>query len=57
MFITTRVVHMILNKQFILASNSTSRYKLLKNAGLKFTKTSPLCDEDYLKKKLLKKKH
>ena len=55
MFITTRVVHMLLNKQFILASNSTSRYKLLKNAGLRFTKTNPLCDEDYLKKKLLKK--
>jgi len=46
---------MLLNKQFILASNSASRYKLLKNVGLRFTKTSPLCDEDYLKKKLINK--
>jgi len=46
---------MLLNKQFILASNSVSRYKLLKNAGLRFTKISPLCDEDYLKKKLINK--
>jgi len=46
---------MLLNKQFILASNSASRYKLLKNAGLRFTKISPLCDEDYLKKKLINK--
>jgi len=46
---------MLLNKQFILASNSASRYKLLKNVGLRFTKISPLCDEDYLKKKLINK--
>ena len=55
MFITTLVVHMILNKQFILASKSVSRYKLLKNAGLKFSKTKPLCDEDKIKKQLIKK--
>ena len=55
MFITINVLHMLLNKQFILASNSASRYKLLKNAGLRFTKISPLCDEDYLKKKLINK--
>ena len=45
---------MFLNKKFILASNSASRYKVLKNAGLRFTKTSPLCDEDYVKKQLIK---
>ena len=55
MFITINVLHMLLNKQFILASNSASRYKLLKNVGLRFTKISPLCDEDYLKKKLINK--
>ena len=46
---------MLINKPFILASNSTSRYKLLKNAGLNFTKTSPLCDEENIKKQLIKK--
>ena len=54
MFITIGVLHMLLNKKFILASNSASRYKVLKNAGLRFTKTSPLCDEDYVKKQLIK---
>ena len=54
MFITIGVLHMFLNKKFILASNSSSRYKVLKNAGLRFTKTSPLCDEDYVKKQLIK---
>ena len=46
---------MILNKQFILASNSASRKMLLKNAGLKFFSEKPLCDEDYIKDQLLKK--
>ena len=55
MFITTIVVHMFLNKPFILASNSASRYNLLKNAGLRFTKASPVCDEDFIKKQLIKK--
>ena len=55
MFITVVVVHMFLKKPFILASNSSSRYMLLKNAGLNFTKTKPLCDENYIKKQLLNK--
>jgi septum formation protein len=46
---------MILNKQFILASNSASRKMLLKNAGLKFFSEKPLCNEDYIKDQLLKK--
>ena len=46
---------MVLNKQFILASNSASRKKLLRNAGLNFFTKSPLCDEDYIKDQLLKK--
>ena len=47
-------IHMLLNKQFILASNSSSRKKLLKNAGLNFFTEKPLCDEEYIKDQLLK---
>ena len=46
---------MILNKKFILASNSTSRKRLLKNAGLSFFTEKPLCDEEHIKDQLLKK--
>ena len=49
------VIHMLLNIKFILASNSASRKLLLKNAGLSFFIEKPLCDEDYIKSKLLKK--
>ena len=55
MFITIVVIHMLLDKKFILASNSASRKMLLKNAGLSFFTKSPLCDEDYIKDQLLKK--
>ena len=43
------------NKKFILASNSASRKRLLKNAGLSFFAEKPLCDEEYIKDQLLKK--
>ena len=46
---------MLLNKQFILASNSKSRYRLLKSAGLNFVKKTPSCDENQIKKQLIKK--
>jgi septum formation protein len=46
---------MLLNKQFILASNSSSRKMILKNAGLRFFAEKPLCDEEYIKDQLLKK--
>ena len=46
---------MLLNKPFILASNSASRYRLLKNAGLNFKKLSPACNEEKIKKKLIKR--
>ena len=46
---------MVLNQKFILASSSASRYRLLKSAGLTFSKITPLCDEDYIKNKLMKK--
>ena len=49
------VIHMLLNKQFILASNSASRKMLLKNAGLNFFSKKPLCNEDNIKYQLLKK--
>ena len=48
-------IHMLLNIKFVLASNSASRKMLLKNAGLSFFIEKPLCDEDYIKSKLLKK--
>ena len=54
MFITVNVVHMFLNKKFILASNSSSRYRLLKEAGLNFAKISPNCDEEKIKNQLIK---
>ena len=56
MFITVSVVNMALGKKFILASNSASRYSLLKNAGLSFSKAPPLGDEEKIKKNLLQKK-
>ena len=49
------IIHMLLNKKFILASNSASRKRLLKNAGLIFLTKKPLCDEEYIKDQLLKK--
>ena len=55
MFITKTIVNMFINKKFILASNSSSRYKLLKNAGLNFEKIIPLCNEEKIKKELIKK--
>ena len=55
MFITIYVVHILLNKPFILASNSSSRYRLLKNAGLNPTKIQPLCNEEHIKNQLIKK--
>ena len=44
---------MTLRKNFLLASNSSSRYRLLKSAGLKFQTTKPLCNEELIKEKLL----
>ena len=50
------VIHMLLNKQFILASNSASRKRLLRNVGLNFFTKKPICDEEYIKDQLVKKK-
>jgi len=53
MFITVKVVHMIIRKNFLLASKSSSRYTLLKSAGLKFQTTKPRCNEEIIKEKLI----
>jgi len=45
---------MFFNKKFILASSSLSRYKILKNNKLLFIKKKPFCNEEKLKKKLIK---
>ena len=45
---------MLFNSKFILASTSTSRFKILKNCGLFFSKVKPFCEEGVVKKKLLK---
>ena len=47
---------MIFNNKFILASTSKSRYFMLKNTNLSFSRHAPLCDETKLKKELLLKK-
>lgn len=47
---------MIFNNSFILASSSLSRYKILKNNKLIFTRIKPTCNEEVLKTKLIKKK-
>ena len=53
MFITIKVVHMTLSKDFLLASSSSSRRRLLKGAGLKFETIKPRCNEELIKEKLL----
>lgn len=45
---------MLFNTHFILASSSSSRYKILKNNNLYFARIKPRCNEGVLKKKLIK---
>ena len=45
---------MLINKEFILASSSKSRFKILKQNKLNFKQVEPKCDEEKIKKKLLK---
>ena len=47
---------MLINKKFILASSSKSRFKILKKNNLNFKKITPNCNEEKIKKKLLYKK-
>ena len=46
---------MFINKKFILASSSKSRYKILKQNNLNFIKITPSCNEELIKKKLNQK--
>ena len=45
---------MLFNNRFILASSSSSRYKILKKNNLFFTKINPRCDEERVKKSMIK---
>ena len=47
---------MFINKKFILASSSKSRYKILKQNNLNFLKKTPTCNEELIKKELKKNK-
>ena len=47
-------MHTAHGNNFLLASKSSSRYRLLKNAGLTFQTATPKCDEDQIKERLLK---
>ena len=47
---------MIFNNKFILASSSLSRFKILKNNKLNFSKVDPICNEGSLKNKMILKK-
>ena len=49
-------MHTVYGKNFLLASKSSSRFRLLKNAGLTFQTAIPNCDEDRIKAQLLKSK-
>jgi len=44
-----------MHQNFILASSSKSRYKILKNAGLNFTQKIPNCNEENIKKTIKRK--
>ena len=47
---------MFFNNKFILASSSLSRFNILKNNKLSFSKINPTCNELDLKKKMISKK-
>ncbi len=49
-------INMLFNKKFILASNSKSRFFILKNNQLNFRQVSPTCDEELIKKQKIKEK-
>ena len=55
MFITIIFINMLMHQKFILASSSSSRYKILKSAGLNFTQKKPSCNEEDIKKNVDRK--
>ncbi len=47
---------MITHTQYILASSSNSRKKILESCGFNFVQIKPICDEEQIKKKIKKTK-
>ena len=56
MLIKKKHTNKLINTNFVLASTSDSRYRILKNAGLAFSRSKPICDEAREKTKMLIKK-
>ena len=54
MLINTKDINMDTHKEFILASSSISRFKILTNCGFVFRQVNPSCNEEEIKKKLKK---
>ena len=54
MLINTKDINMDTHKEFILASSSVSRFKILTNCGFVFRQINPSCNEEEIKKKLKK---
>ena len=55
MLITIKNINMLINRKYILASSSKSRYHILKNAGFNFKKIKPSCNEEEIKKTIKEK--
>ena len=49
MLLTIIFINTLMHQNFILASSSKSRYKILKSAGLNFTQKKPNCNEEDIK--------
>ena len=45
---------MVTNSKYILASSSSSRFKILRNAGFYFKQVNPLCNEEKIKKEIIR---
>ena len=56
MLITIKNINMLINRKYILASSSKSRYHILKNAGFNFNKIKPSCNEEEIKKTIKEKR-
>lgn len=56
MLINNKSINMITHNEYILASTSASRKRILKNAGFPFKQVKPLCNEKKIKDSL-KNKH
>ena len=54
MLINTKDINMDTHKEFILASSSVSRFKILTNCGFVFRQINQSCNEEEIKKKAKK---